>query len=395
VRIVTRGVLGIGGMALVIAASAACRKDATKDQPAPAPAAEPAPASKTVTIDKELVAQGRVKLGAVERRAPRGELRVAGEVRSNEAGSAEAGTLVSGRVATLDAVEGARVKKGQVLAWVDAPEVGRAAADVLRARARAGVAARRLARQVELEKQQATSGQAVDDARGEDEAARADLLAARTLLANLGGVEPAEGSHRELAIVRVPVRAPIDGVVAKRDAVLGAPVSPDKSLFRIVAGDRVAVVARVPETAQLPAAGTRATLVARGSSPASCAATSTGTLGAIDEATRTYSVRLEPDSASCTWLVPGGYVDVGFPGAAAGEAHDLVVPREAVIDVSGVPSAFVPTAREGQFAVRTLRVRAGEGPELVVESGLAEGEKIVVAGALLLKGEMLRAELGQ
>ena len=346
-------------------------------------------------IDKTLLAQGRITTAPVELRAPRGELRVPGEVRSSESGSAEAGTLVSGRVATLEVGEGARVTKGQILAWVDAPEVGRATADLLRARAHASLAARKLERQVELEKQQATSKNALDDARADDQAARADLLAARTLLANLGGREPPPDSERTTAIVRVPVVSPIDGVIARRDAVLGAPVSPDKSLFKIVASGtgRVAILARIAETSKVPPAGTKAMLSPRGGGDA-CGGVSTGALGSVDDQTRTTAVRVEPD-ATCKWLVAGAYVDVTFPGIAAAEAPVLIVPRDAVLDVAGVPSAFVAGAVEGEYTVRGLRVRAGEGPEVVVEAGLAAGERVVVSGALLLKGEMMRAELGQ
>jgi cobalt-zinc-cadmium efflux system membrane fusion protein len=392
--------------------TAGCNKDEARTGTAPVAlsSASPDAAKNVVTVDPALLASGRIQLGAVERRAPRGEQRVPGEIRSSESGNAEAGTLVSGRVASLEVAEGAHVKKGQILAWVDAPEVGRATAEFLRARSRAAVAGRKLSRQLDLEKQQATSANAVDDARAEDAAARADLLAARTLLAGLGGVEPSVDSERTMAVVRVPVRSPIDGLVEKRDAVVGAPVMPERSLFRIVAGPRgdggaeargsssqstVAVIARIPESADVPAAGATATLVGRGDAKQTCQGVATGTLGAIDEGTRTTSLRIEPERA-CTWLVPGGYVDVVFARAAgAGGESLLVVPREAVVDVNGVPCAFVSTGKPGELVARALRVKTGAGPDLVVESGLAEGEKIAIKGALLLKGELLRAELGQ
>ncbi len=298
-----------------------------------------------------------------------------------------------GRVASLGAVEGQRVARGQVLAWLDAPEVGHAAADVLRARARATVAARKLARQLDLEKQEATSKNAVDDARAEDQIARADLVAARTLLSTLGGEEPPAGAEAQASLVsvRVPVRSPIAGVVAQRDAALGAPVSPDRTLFRIVGAARATVLARVPETSAEPAPGAVASLHARGGG-ASCPATVDGSLGVVDEATRTVALRLEPD-ASCTWLVPGGYVDVAFSTTPAGAAPQLVVPREAIVDVRGVPSVFVVGPMPEQFVLHAVRPGPGAGPEVVVESGVDEGDRVVVAGALLLKGELLRAEL--
>ena len=420
----TSFVVAMLSAALVPVCLFGCSKDSGTKGAGPASVASigaDSSARNTITVDPALLASGRIVIGAVEKRAPRSEQRVPGEIRSSESGNAEAGTLVSGRVASVEVTEGARVKKGQILAWVDAPEVGRATAEFLRARARADVAGRKLARQQDLERQQATSANAVDDARAEEAAARADLLASRTLLASLGGVEPAADSERTLAIVRVPVRSPIDGVVEKRDAVVGAPVSPDRSLFRIVSapsgmttrvlprgqGDAgaailgtsspntVTVIARIPESADVPAAGARATLVGRGDPKQTCQGVATGTLGAIDQGTRTTSLRVEPDARGCEWLVPGGYVEVLFAGGGAGSESVLVVPREAVVDVNGVPCAFVATEKPGELTVRPLRVQPGAGPDQVVESGLSEGEKIAIKGALLLKGELLRAELRQ
>ncbi|MDL5410497.1 hypothetical protein QSH82_24890, partial [Escherichia coli] len=71
---------------------------------------------------------------------------------------------------------------------------------------------------------------------------------------------------------------------------------------------------------------------------------------------------------------------------AAGGDSVLVVPRDSVVDVNGVPCAFVASGAEGQLTARPLRVRSDAGPDVVVESGLSEGEKVAVKGALLLKG---------
>ena len=356
-----------------------------------------------VHVDAELVKSGRVRVAPVERRAPRRELRVAGEIRSSEVGEADVGALVAGRVTSLEVGEGARVKKGQVLAWVDAPEVGRATAELLRARARARVASQKLARQLELEAEKATSKNAVDEARADAEIARADLAAARTLLLNLGGQEPPDNAGESGPIsVRVAVRAPIPGVVSRHDAVLGAPVSPERTLFRIIADRQVAIIGKIPEGALKPALGTKAIVRSRqtasaqseGNGGRECAAHTTGQLGAIEEDTRTLPLRLEPDD-TCPWLAPGGYVDVVFPIAPEADAKpELVVPSDALVDVRGVPSVFVPAAgASNEFERRTVRVRTTVGADTVIEAGLTEGESVAVAGALLLKGELLRAEL--
>jgi len=375
----------------------ACQKSAPSTFGASA-AAEHADAGKgRVTVDRQLLATGRIKLLTVAARPLSGELRVAGEVRSSESGSAEAGTLVAGRVASLEVVEGAKVKRGQVLAWVDAPEVARAAADLLLARAHAVVAKRKRARQETLDAESATSKNALDDARAEDDAARAELLAARTLLTSLGGAEPPSDPDVTALIVRVPVRAPIAGVVAERNTVLGGAVSADKTLFRIVADSQTSfsILARVPETiAVKPEVGAKASITARGNASNTCQASVEGSLGGIDTQTRTLAVRLAPDK-SCAWLVVGSFVDVVFAsgGSRANLRTGLVVPRNAIVDVRGKPTVFVAGSAPGEFREQVVRAGTGDANEVTIDSGLSAGEQVVVEGALLLKGELLRADL--
>lgn len=359
--------------------------------PTPTNAGHAPPAPRELKLDPALFGSERIATASVERRAPASELRLPGEVRASLA-AAEVGALVSGRIASVSVVEGARVERGQVLAWLDAPEVARATAELLRARARAVSANNKLNRQLELEQKQATSKNALDDARTEAEVARADLLAARTLLQSLGGVEPKASDEAAVSLsARVALRAPVAGVVVRRDAVLGGPVAPDRTLFWISGDAAALVMAHVPEGVAVPREGEVATLRARGANEP-CKATVRGQPGVVDRETRSVDVRLEPDAA-CKGLVPGAYVDVTFARDASGGAEGLVVPREAVVDVHGATVAFVVAGAPGQISVRPVRVIERGGPELLVESGLQAGEKVVTRGAVLLKGELLRAEL--
>lgn len=358
------------------------------------PAAVPTLASTlagAVRVDPALLQRGRVQVLPAALRDLVGARIFPGEAVSDEQGHAEAGSLVAGRIASLEVPVGAAVKKGQVLAFVDAPEVARVVADVIRARARVEVAGRKESRQKELEAQQATSKNALDEANAEARIARADLAAASSLLSALGGAEPADGKYAGTA--RVAVRSPIDGLVAKRMAVLGGAVVPERTLFEIVAPGRVAALVHVPETTrELPPNGTAAVLRPRAPGDARCAGTVTGDLGNVDADTRTRAFRVMP-KAPCAWLAPGAFVDVELDRPASAEAA-LAVPREAVVDVKGVSGVFVQKA-PGEFTFRPLRTGAGTDAYVSVEAGLAQGEPVVVVGAVLLKSELLRAELAE
>jgi len=173
--------------------------------------------------------------------------------------------------------------------------------------------------------------------------------------------------------------------------VIGGVVSPERTLFWLAGDEQALVLARVPEGLDVPADGERATIVSRASG-ASCGGIVRGRLGVVESATRTVSVRLEPE-ATCGKLVAGAFVEVSFRRVSASEQTALVVPRDAVVDVHGAPIAFVIGDAPGEVLVRPVRVLDEPGPELVIESGLTEQDRVVRAGSLLLKGELLRAEL--
>jgi hypothetical protein len=288
---------------------------------------------------------------------------------------------------------------------VEAPEVARVAAEVIRARARAEAASRKEERQKDLDQQQATSKNALDDAITDARVARADLSAARTLLLALGGVEglPASpGSENERIASRVAVRSPIDGVISRRDATLGSAVQPERSLFEITSTGQVSTLIRWPESLpQVPRDGQRVQVRSRtaGESRSSCPAKVSGDVGPIDTTTRTRPIRVETTDA-CPWLVAGAFVTVDVPqtqtqGQGAPTTPAVTIPRRAVVDIHGVPSVFLAKEPLGEFVVRPVRLGPDLGDAVSVEAGLRAGERIAVGGAALLKGELLRSELAE
>ncbi|MDB5212219.1 MAG: putative Co/Zn/Cd efflux system rane fusion protein, partial [Myxococcaceae bacterium] len=114
----------------------------TSDAGVQARAGEAGPA--VVRVDGSLVTSGRISTAPASRRPMKGDLRLPAEIVPTESAAADVGTLVSGRLGSIDIREGEAVKRGQVIAYVDSPEAGRAAADVIRARARTIAASRKL-----------------------------------------------------------------------------------------------------------------------------------------------------------------------------------------------------------------------------------------------------------
>ncbi|MFO0667339.1 MAG: efflux RND transporter periplasmic adaptor subunit [Polyangiaceae bacterium] len=359
------------------------------ESPAPQPPAKQGTA-RGIHVAPELLASGRIRTAPVVRKDPSGNVRLAADVVAGADGTAEAGTLLPGRVSRFEAVEGDTVKRGQVLAWLEAPEAARDVADLIRARTRTDTLGRKVARLEGLRTAEAVTQLALEEARLELDLARADLNAARTLCASLGIPEPS-GAGAPTA-VRLPVRSPVDGVIVERSSALGAHVAPDARIFRIMSAKHVVIEARVPDGLPLAfAPNVPARVFVRETS--TCTAQVLGLLPLVDQATRTQKVRLTPSDA-CSGLLPGSQVEVEVTVAGVpNDARPLVVPTASVVDIKTAKFVFTKAPKDGSFELRAIEPGMQLGSDLVVTTGVAEGEDVVVDGMVLLKGELLRAEL--
>lgn len=376
-----------------VAVLGGCKKEAPSAARPREETSHVASAPRLVRIPPELVATGRLRLEPVTVRGARGSLRLPAEVVTSAEAFAEAGSVVAGRLAKLEAQEGDHVKRGQALAWLDAPDAARAASEIVRARARVEAQTKKAERLEQLVASEAGTRLALDEARLELSLARADLSAARTVAAGIGIGEPAGGAAGVGS--RLAVRSPVDGVVVERNASLGAYVSPPLALFRLVADTAPVVEAKLPEAMTTALGGSSAPvlLLREGGR---CDASLLAVLPRVDASTRTRRVRLAP-GPRCPRLSPGAQLEVEVETTTPGEAMDRtwpVVRLGALVDVRGSAFVFVATDDPGVFALRLVEPGPVLGESRAIPVGLVEGERVVVEGAVLLKGELLRAELG-
>lgn len=81
-------------------------------------------------------------------------------------------------------------------------------------------------------------------------------------------------------------------------------------------------------------------------------------------------------------IVPGSFVDIFLKTNASSKA--ITVPVEAVVEEQGVKYVFIQIDEEG-FMKREVRLGQSDGKRFLVESGLGEGEVVVVSGAMKVK----------
>jgi RND family efflux transporter MFP subunit len=194
----------------------------------------------------------------------------------------------------------------------------------------------------------------------------------------------------ELAKKREPSRtlpfvAPIDGFVIEKDAVQGQMVEPGMKLYRLADLGIVWVFAQIYEQ-DLPniQLGQEAVVRIASMPDREFRGRVTFIYPAVDEKTRTARVRLEFENPGY-FLKPGMFVSVQI--ALEVNPSALLVPDSAVLRSGQRNTVFVALGN-GKFDPRTVVLGPeGENGMFQVNSGLSEGEHVVVSGQFMLDSE--------
>ena len=362
-----------------------------------------------------------IEIGLVERGPIVEAVNAVGEVVYDPTRVARLSSRADGTVWRVEANVGDRVGEGDVLALVDAVEVGRAKAELLQALARLDLATSTHERLARLDG--VIPGRRVIEAETALAEARVAVERAVQRLVNLGlpiryedvRTGPISELGRKLqflglpaALARrldparttsnlIPIRAPRDGVVVTRDVVAGEFVRASQTLFTVADTSRMWLVLNAPleEAGYL---GTGQKVIFR---PDGSEREHTGTITWIstdvDAQTRTVRVRAElpnPDGHLRNETFGRGRI------VLREEPDAIVVPREAIHWEGCCYVAFVRDKdylKKGSYKVfhtRMVRpgVRNGDLTEMI--AGLLPGEVVATRGSGVLRAELLKGNLG-
>lgn len=305
---------------------------------------------------------------------------------------AEIGARVTGRILDVFVNDGDHVGPSDPLLAIESPEMGRAWADLVAARAAERVARRACDRLAELLEDRVTSVRSFEEAEGAWEIANADLRAARTRLAALGVTDPVEPPDNP---ARVVLRSPLAGTVTDRMASRGAWVDPADILLRVIDLAEVWLEASVYEQKmRYVDVGQDVQVDVRAFPDEVFLGRVERIDGILDEETRSIGVRVSLANEGGR-LRPGMFGTARIRGSYAGEARALVViPAAAVQELDGGLAVFLRVG-EGVFEVRPVHTGRRDGALVEVVAGLEVGDEVVADGSLLLKGQLLRSELAE
>jgi membrane fusion protein, multidrug efflux system len=299
---------------------------------------------------------------------------VSGSVRPVLAATVRA--KVPAEVARVHVNEGDRVQAGQPLATLDSADLkarlDREHAAVAEARARLDLARKNQANNKALLEKSFISQNAYDSVQNAVQVAEANLKSAE-----------AQAAIAERALADAQVRAPFQGIVAKRFVNVGDKVSQDMPVLQLVDLSRMELEAQLPVN-EIPyvSVGQRIAFRVDGFPSREFGGKVERINPSADAGSRSIAIFVALPNADGS--LKGGMFAHGILNTAAGTEVD-VIPTAALIEEGGQTYVYVLKGGKVERRTLTLGVRNKERGLVEVREGLEKGVSVITAKAQGLK----------
>jgi membrane fusion protein, heavy metal efflux system len=362
------------------------------------------------------------------------EISVPGKIEAIPMKQFEQHATVAGRITKVTVALGQAVKAGQILAYVDSPEINQLAAQLLQskvdteseyAKQKAGLEEEvkqaegrlqmsdaNLKRLQKLYEDRIVAQKDVFGATNEHELAKTRLNTAirnrtivltalkskidlmqkplRQRLQMLGVSDPNIDAmlRDQITMTSVPVRAARAGIITDMDATPGMGIEPSLRLFIISDLSSIWATAQVYEDdMSRMKLGERVLVKVHALAGERVEGVLTSIGSHVDPQTRTLPVRAALLNASAR-LKPDMYAELIIQTRESSPI--IVLPRDAVVDHGGHQLVFVETPRG--FQPTYVEVGRSVGDDLEIVAGIKSGERVVVRGAFQLGAQLLKSQ---
>jgi RND family efflux transporter MFP subunit len=265
---------------------------------------------------------------------------------------------------------GAHVKKGDVLAEIDTPEVdqqlAQAQAQLKVAQAASDLAEITYKRDQDLFKTKVIAAQDFDTAADNYAGARSTVIVD----------EAAVGRLQALEAFKI-VRAPFDGIVTARNTDIGDYIAAGSGapLFRMAATSVLRVYVTVPQAfSSLVKAGEQATLTVNEFPGQTFPAHVVSTAGAISPTSKRLLTELEAANPTGAPLA-GAYVQTSLDIPIDGRG--VMIPAMSLL-FQGAQAAVAVVSPDGKVEIRKINLTRDLGTRLQVADGLSQSDQIVI-----------------
>lgn len=370
----------------------------------------------------DIPARMGLETALVERQPLQATVTAPAELDYDQTRLARLSSRIVGTVVRVEREVGNPVRAGDVVALIDAAEVGKAKADFLQAIAQLDLKETTLKNLQSAS--EAVAGKRILEEQSAVREARVHLQATRQALVNLGlpvDVEqirklPPDQEDEPLRLLGlpqdyiksldpdntssnlIPVVAPFDGVVVERNVVIGEVVDANKILFQVADLSRIWALADVStDDADRVAVGQQMTFEADGHRGEKLTGKVSWTSTTVDPKTRTLRVRAMVENPKIHWRARTfGTAQISLRDHQTPVA---AVPVDAIQRDGDCQYVFVRLDAT-TFEARAVRlgVRGAAGPRkqqwVEILSGVEVGQRVATTGVFALKAEILKDRLG-
>jgi cobalt-zinc-cadmium efflux system membrane fusion protein len=369
----------------------------SEDHAADAKPPVPAPAAGLVRLTSDEASSAGLVVQTAARIEYRSHRDFPGTVTPNQHALADITALVRGRVIDVYADLGQEVKAGSLLALLYSGELGMAQSAYLKAGAKLYVTERAYRRAQVLLKEKVIGLAEAQRREGEMISTRAEKREShdRLLLLGMTDEEIRKMDRDQTIRSYVPILAPFDGRVINRNITKGEVVETTEKLFAVADLSEVWVLGNIPEKdipfiRQEGAGPSQKIEILLNAYPNEVFHGKITYVGDVLEArTRTMNLRIEVPNLDRK-LKPEMFATIRVYSEP--ERNVLAVPEQAVQRERDRKFVFVQRDQD-TFEVRDVSLGESNGEVVKVLDGLREGEKVVTAGAFILKSELLGEQM--
>ena len=313
-------------------------------------------------------------------------IRTTGTVDWDNDHTTQAITQVSGPITRIVVDTGAQVKAGDPLLYVTSSDITNAVAAYRKAKNRADLAQRNVARSRDLLAHKAISQRDLDAAEADNNDASTDLQSALQALKIYGVAQAdiAEAEQQSMPIrPELAMRAPIAGVVVQKLVLPGQFIQAGMTVAFVISNTGTVWVQGHVYDKDLTAVHVGDQVDLRHASfPDAFHGVVSYVGDLIDPATRTTPVRIVTQNKA-GFLKKDLFLDVVIHDKA--QQPVIVVPTTAILsDDDNMPFVYVQV-EPGKFAQRLVKVGSQQGDDTQIVSGLTAGDVVVSQGSVFLQ----------
>ena len=300
---------------------------------------------------------------------------------------AKIGSPVKGRIVEINVMLGQRVRKGEVLAKINSTDLAKMQLEYIKAVQQVELKAKSFERAELLFAEGVVSEAQMLERKTELAAAKAEMQASNDQLQVLGmSLKEIQNLKSESQINSIThIQAKIDGKVIMKNVNLGQVVEPTDEVFAIATLDEVWGVAQVPERKiSFLKEGDQVFIEVPAYKEKNFEGVITYLGDIVDPETRTITIRTDIENQD-QMLKPDMLITMKVAGS---KVEKIGVPNEAIISEDDIPSVFVKTS-ENTFTLRPVTLGIKDKDNTHIESGISEGDEVVIKGAFHLNNERM------